>query len=243
MAQDATGTPTAKGIPKYNTATDAPSGKGFNAAMDVIDGLVSWVKARKNSTGSVFERARLNFIEGSGITLTVADDAVDNEIDITITAAGSTMPPGAITEYGGSSAPADWLLCDGTAVSRTTYSALFAIIGTDHGVGDGSTTFNLPDFRGRMPVGKGSNAAVNVLGENEGVTEANRRPQHRHTAHSHTAPYALVDSGGANAAVVAGDASTPVFSTPTSSVDGGSGVATDSLNAPAYLVINYIIKT
>ena len=53
-------------------------------------------------------------------------------------------PPGAIIDFGGASAPTGWLLCDGSAVSRTTYSALFAAIGTKWGVGDGSTTFNLP---------------------------------------------------------------------------------------------------
>lgn len=84
MATDATGTPTSRGIPKYNTAVDAPSGKGFNAAMDVIDGLVPLSRVRKNSTGSTFEEPRLNFIEGAGVTLTIADDTTDDEVDITI---------------------------------------------------------------------------------------------------------------------------------------------------------------
>jgi microcystin-dependent protein len=55
-----------------------------------------------------------------------------------------------------SSAPSGWLLCDGTAVSRTTYSALFTAISTAYGVGDGSTTFNVPDFRGRSVIGAGA---------------------------------------------------------------------------------------
>jgi len=50
-------------------------------------------------------------------------------------------------------APTGWLLCDGTAVSRTTYASLFAVIGTTFGTGDDSTTFNVPDFRGRVPAG------------------------------------------------------------------------------------------
>lgn len=54
-------------------------------------------------------------------------------------------PVGAIIPYGGSTAPAGWLLCNGAAVSRTTYSDLFAVIGTKYGAGDGTTTFNLPD--------------------------------------------------------------------------------------------------
>ena len=61
--------------------------------------------------------------------------------------------PGMMIAYGDSSVPAGWLLCDGTAVSRTQYSALFDKVGTDYGTGDGSTTFNLPDMRGVSPVG------------------------------------------------------------------------------------------
>lgn len=54
-------------------------------------------------------------------------------------------PLGAILSYGGDTAPTGWLLCDGSAVSRTTYAQLFEVIGTKYGPGDGSTTFNLPD--------------------------------------------------------------------------------------------------
>ena len=65
-----------------------------------------------------------------------------------------------------------WLLCDGTAVSRTTYKALFDKIGTTYGAGDGSTTFNLPDFRGRAPAGSGtgdaSGATAHTLGAKVG---------------------------------------------------------------------------
>lgn len=63
---------------------------------------------------------------------------------------------GFIEMYGGSSAPDGWLMCDGSAISRTTYADLFAVIGVAYGVGDGSTTFNLPDFRGIFPKGAGT---------------------------------------------------------------------------------------
>jgi microcystin-dependent protein len=61
-----------------------------------------------------------------------------------------TTPSGAMMDYAGATAPSGWLMCDGAAVSRTTYANLFAAIGTSYGVGNGSTTFNLPDFRGRF---------------------------------------------------------------------------------------------
>lgn len=58
------------------------------------------------------------------------------------------LPPGVIFPYAGASTPAGFLPCDGSAVSRTTYAALYAVLGIKHGQGDGSTTFNLPDTRG-----------------------------------------------------------------------------------------------
>lgn len=63
------------------------------------------------------------------------------------------LPAGMMTPFAGSVAPTGWLFCDGSAVSRTTYAALFSAIGTLWGAGDGSTTFNLPDMRGRVPAG------------------------------------------------------------------------------------------
>lgn len=68
--------------------------------------------------------------------------------------ANSLVPIGSILPYGGSSSPnSSWLLCYGQAVSRSTYSSLYAVLGDLYGNGDGSTTFNLPDLRGRVPVG------------------------------------------------------------------------------------------
>lgn len=61
---------------------------------------------------------------------------------------------GTIVPYGSTAVPTDYLLCDGTAVSRTTYSDLFAVISTSFGSGDGSTTFNVPDMRGKFILGQ-----------------------------------------------------------------------------------------
>ena len=64
------------------------------------------------------------------------------------------VPIASIMDYAGTNAPSGWMLCFGQAISRTTYAALFAAIGTTYGAGDGSTTFNLPDARGRVTAGK-----------------------------------------------------------------------------------------
>ena len=67
---------------------------------------------------------------------------------------GDGTPSGIVSAYAGSSAPSGWLLCYGQAVSRTTYASLFTAIGTTYGSGDGSTTFNVPDLRGRAIAGQ-----------------------------------------------------------------------------------------
>lgn len=62
------------------------------------------------------------------------------------------LTPGFIAPFAGSTAPAGWLVCDGSAVSRTTYAKLFAVIGTTYGAGDGNSTFNLPDSNKKIPL-------------------------------------------------------------------------------------------
>jgi len=88
------------------------------------------------------------------------------------------VPAGSLFAYGGSSAPSGFLLCYGQAVSRATYSVLFGIVGTSYGVGDGSTTFNLPDLRGRVPVGADAmgGSAANRTQRSTTVTTTNASP-------------------------------------------------------------------
>lgn len=113
-------------------------------------------------------------------------------------------PAGSVNMYAGATAPLGWLLCDGSAVSRATYTDLFAVIGTLYGSGDGSTTFNLPDLRGRTVVGAGSGPgltprALTASGGSETVTlGASEIPAHTHTGttanngiHNHTGTTAL----------------------------------------------------
>ena len=82
------------------------------------------------------------------------------------------MPTGAVVPFGGSSAPTGFLLCSGQAVSRSTYSALFGVISTTYGAGDESSTFNLPDLRGRVVAGQddmGGSSADRLTGLTGGV--------------------------------------------------------------------------
>lgn len=88
------------------------------------------------------------------------------------------FPVGIIVDFAGTSAtvPANWLLCYGQAISRTTYAALFACIGTTYGAGDATTTFNLPDYRGRVGAGKddmGGTSANRLTAQTGGVNGDN----------------------------------------------------------------------
>lgn len=96
------------------------------------------------------------------------------------------IPAGTIWMYGGGSAPSGTLLCDGTAVSRTTYADLFTAIGTTYGSGDGSTTFNLPDLRQRFPLGKAASGTGSTLGGTGGnIDHTHSTPNHTHTVGTH----------------------------------------------------------
>lgn len=109
---------------------------------------------------------------------------------------GSFEPIGSVKMYAGSSAPNKWLICDGSAVSRDTFAKLYAVIGTTYGAGDGSTTFNLPDFRGRTAIGVGtgtaSGATAHALAQMEGAEtitlSISQMPKHTHVQnpHNHT---------------------------------------------------------
>lgn len=96
-----------------------------------------------------------------------------NWIGVSDNIAGDTLPIGTISPFGSSTPPTNWLVCDGSAVSRTTYADLFAAIGTSFGSGDGSTTFNLPNLKGRVAVGIDSNDTLfDTIGETGGSKNA-----------------------------------------------------------------------
>ena len=137
------------------------------------------------------------------------------------------VPTGTMVAYGGATAPSNWLLCYGQAVSRTTYSDLFGIISTSYGVGDGSTTFNLPDMRGRVPLGKdnmggaSANRVVAASADSVGGT-GGRSTQYNH---SH------------NSAASAAGAGFTAYNSTTITDD------TTDANIQPYQTHNYIIKT
>jgi microcystin-dependent protein len=162
------------------------------------------------------------------------------------------VPPGSMIDYGGSSTPTGWLLCDGSAVSRATYAALFTAISTTWGAGNGTTTFNVPDFRGRVSIGKdnmGGSAANRITNAGSGITgttlgasggaqnvtlDTTMIPAHTHTFTISTRDYS--GSGGSSANYSAGSGATTITTSST-----GGGAAHNNVQPGA--VVNKIIKT
>jgi microcystin-dependent protein len=166
------------------------------------------------------------------------------------------LPIGYMGAWGSDTPPTGWMLCDGTAISRSTYAELFAIIGTAYGVGDGSTTFNLPNLKGKMVVGKDSTQTeFDTLGESGGAktvtldttmipSHTHVQDSHNHTqnAHGHThsattfAPR-IINSGTAGTVGVQGasaasnaNASNAATTVPTNSDATATNIATTATN-------------
>jgi microcystin-dependent protein len=180
-----TGTPTAP-IIRLTTTTDASlssTGHAFQIGADSGANLIidnNEIMSRNNGVGSFLG---IN-IDGG----TVEIGSASSTVTLNGTLVGRFLPAGVITQFAGASAPSGYLLCSGQAVSRSTFSTLFSAIGTTYGVGDGSTTFNLPNLQNRVPVGKGAGtfANLNATGgaETHTLTTA-QMPSHTHTQNSH----------------------------------------------------------
>ena len=152
------------------------------------------------------------------------------------------IPSGAEMDWPGDTAPQGWVLEDGTAYSRTGYSALFAVCGTKYGVGDGSTTFNVPDARGRFRLHKATSGTGNTLGATGGSIN------HTHTytdviTHTHTVPnYVLHDGGIGSDSPEGASAGSWSLNENTSAPSGAVSTGTTAANNPPYIVSNAIIK-
>jgi len=154
----------------------------------------------------------------------------------------ASVPSGAMVFWGSSSAPTGWLLCQGQAISRTTYDGIFSVYGTTFGTGDGSTTFNLPDWLGRIPVGVGTgdaaDATAHTLGQKQGTeTHLNTADESGLVAHNHTYIKATTS---ANTGSIVGSGSN---GTVASSTAGPSDAVSAHNNLQPSLGIYYIIKT
>lgn len=145
------------------------------------------------------------------------------------------MPSGAVQAFAMSSAPSGWLKCNGQAVSRTTYAALFTAIGTIYGAGDGSTTFNLPDLRGEFVRGWDDSRGVDS-GRTIGSFQTDQFASHTHSITTGKfASYSADNFTGREGTL---EASTAAGSKTFTSTSAGSGSDTH----PRNIAMNYCIK-
>jgi len=208
---------------------------GSVTSLDISDGTVNTVDLANNAV----------------TTAKVADGAIDYA-KLAAAVQQSLTPVGTILPYAGDNAPTGWLLCTGTTVSRSTYSALYSIVGNRFGYGDNSSTFHLPDFRGRFLRGRdgganhdpdrASRTAMATGGNTGDAVGSIQADQFR----SHTHPYLDIyysENGGTGTSYVNGKGSgetdgdnEPWEVARTSSAAGGNETRPTNAN------VNYIIK-
>lgn len=234
-----------------NTLTAAATvGNGYKIYVYAQAADVTFVRSGADTingnTTAIVKRGRMAMVFSDGVSAYHTFELAAGE--------GGALPAGTIQAYAGTTAPAGWLPCDGTAVSRTTYAALFAAISTTWGVGNGSTTFNVPSLARKTLVGSGgSGTAVlaNSVGstggaETHAVTVA-EMPSHAHPGSSASSSgSATVYDAGGTLSVFSGGSGSPV-NTAGVSVSTSVSIASQGGDTPMSLmqpsaVVLYIIK-
>jgi microcystin-dependent protein len=204
--------------------------------------------------GSPVRIARPGLMRLAVASPTEPEDAVnrqtlDDEVENIMSELSRAIPTGTVLSFAGGATPEGFLLCYGQAVNRVTYSDLFAAIGTTYGAGDGSTTFNLPDWRGRTPIGldnmggvaanritsASTNGANSTTLGGTGGAETHTLSTAQLAAHNHSMS-AAGSSGNQSSISKANDTQT-TFST--NNTGGGSAHS----NTQPWITTNYIIKT
>lgn len=227
-------------------STEGLEGKTAGALDDVVAALQTWA----NQVDGVNAAERLSAL-ATGL------------------ASVSSVPPGALFMWGTPTAPTGYLLCDGSPVSRVTYTTLFTLLGISYGAGDGVNTFNVPDLRGRFALGKAAAGTGSTLaGTGGAIDHTHSTPAHTHTvsgttanesAHTHT--YSGTTSAGNSFQLVQNGLDTNVAKsdhthTYSGTTSGGSahshgagslgadsgGSGTSGTANPPFLAVHYIIK-
>lgn len=212
-----------------------------------FNNLVTAVATKANSLSPTFT--------GTPAAPTASLGTNTTQLATTAFVIANASPLGSIIMWPTATAPTGFLLCAGTAVSRSTYAALFAVIGTAYGVGDGSTTFNVPDLRDRFPIGAGTTYSAGGTGGSADAIVV---------SHTHTATSTVTDNGHLHSLVPNGNSGTvgagnnfvgspfvggaQTTSSATTGItvatsNASTGVSGTNANLPPYLGIHFIIKT
>lgn len=168
------------------------------------------------------------------------------------TANDGIIPTGSVIPFAGTSAPTNYLLCYGQAISRSTYATLFGVISTTYGIGDGLTTFNVPDLRGRLVAGQddmGGSSANRLTGLTDGVDgdvlgavgglESTTLTTAQIPAHTH----GIVTYNALNVVSASFVKSQAVEGSPTTLQTDSTGGGGAHNNVQPTIILNYIIRT
>jgi len=249
--------PTIRGAAR--TGTNAAGG---NLTIDAINGT-----GTGGSGNIIFRTAPASGTPGTAANTmrTVLEIKNTGAVEVLGVDTVTYTPVGSVTAYAGTSAPTGWLLCFGQAVSRSTYAALFAVVGTTYGVGDGSTTFNLPDLRGRVIAGQddmGGTSADRLTGLSGGVdgdvlgaaggSETHTLTEAQLAAHRHFVVANVTNGVSLTASNqicrTKGDGSDANYSLVATSTDATLGRTSSSGSGQAHnnvqptIILNYIIR-
>jgi len=208
-----------------------------NTEISYLDGVTSGIQGQIAAVVSDVDAVEADIL------------GLDSAVSTAQTTANRAAPTGVVQAYLGTSAPTGWLLCNGDAVSRTGFAALFTLFGTRYGVGDNTTTFNLPDLRSRFIRGAADTASLSgsVAGADTHTHTGSAISSGGHT-HSYSGTVAETTSGIRE--VASGTLNTPQYAhTHTfSGVTSTSGVHSHTLgidsgsNIPTHIAVNWIVK-
>jgi len=217
---------------KLNTLVDSATISGItdadiSASAAIADTKLAPIATAGKVSGSAITSGTIGGSTNVSTTGTIAATS--------FTGSGSSLtgivgiPSGAILPFAMNSAPSGWLAANGTAVSRTTYAALFAAISTTYGVGDGSTTFTLPDLRASFVRGAGSDGTA--TSGTFGVKQADDLKSHTHT-------YTVSSGSGSYT-----NGGSPSYAPITAATTGATPAATSTETRPRNIAMLYCIKT
>lgn len=226
---------------------------GTSGSLDIPTADGRYVKLTGSTmSGSLAMGA--NIISNVASPVATTDAATKGYVDTSIASVGASFfPTGVILPFAGSSAPAGFVMCFGTALSRTSQANLFSVIGTTYGAGDGSTTYNVPDFRGRTPIGSGAGVGLTTrslggqLGEENHTLILSEIPQHQHVVPRDGRTPSGIDGTGAGSESggtpdnVGNSTGGYPWRTLVNDVYSGGNGAHNTMQPS--LVVNFIIKT
>ncbi len=247
-----------------------PAGMDINEDLDIDENNLTNVNTvefvnQDEPLSGVSNICRLQFVDGNfyivnagGTPVQITDG--DEIVSTVIVPSSPLMPAGTVLDFAGGTVPVGFLACNGAAVSRSTYSDLYNAIGTVWGIGDGSTTFNLPNFQGRTSIGSGSytdsvagaitrslatalGAATHILTEAQLATHT-----HVQAGHVHAQVGYLTSSGGAFQGSSYSDAASIATTTTTNTAstiatNNNTGLSEAHNNMQPSLVVTKMIKT